>query len=151
MRTAFLVTVVLTAVTAGRDSAHAKESKVKMKDLPPAVQKAVEEQSKGATLAGLAKEVENGATLYEAEIRAGNRTKDVTFDSGGHVVRREEETTLDSIPAPARDAIKKTVGKHKLVLVETVSEKDNTFYEAHYRSGLRTKELKVDAAGQPVK
>src|SRR5438067_1159643 len=103
--------------------AESAEKKVKMGDLPPAVQKAVEEHSKGATLAGLAKEVENGATLYEAQLKICGRTKDVSFNSEGQVVIVEEETSLDSVPAPARDAITKALGKNKLLLVETVSEK----------------------------
>ena len=45
------------------------ESKVKMGSLPPAVQQAVKEQSQGAKLVGLAKEVEDGKTLYEAELK----------------------------------------------------------------------------------
>ena len=129
----------------------ASEKKIQMKDLPPAVQKAVEEQSKGATLAGLAKEVENGVTLYEAEFKIGGRTRDVTFDPNGQVVIVEEETSIDSIPAAAREAIQRSAGKRKLLLVETVSERGSTFYEAHYRAGILSKELKVDAAGKPVK
>ena len=147
MKTTWIGIYVCAVLAAG---ASAWEKKVQMKDLPPAVQKAVEEQSKGATLAGLSKEVEKGVTLYEAELKAGGRTKDVTFDAAGNVVISEEETSIDSIPAPAREAIQRTVGKRKLVLVETVSEKGSTFYEAHYKSGPFTKELKVDAAGKAV-
>jgi hypothetical protein len=40
--------------------ALASEVAIKMKDLPAAVRKTVEEQSKGATLHGLSKEVEAG-------------------------------------------------------------------------------------------
>jgi len=147
MRTALLALLILAGPASTKDS----EKKIRMQDLPPAVQDAVKEHSTGATVIGFAKEIEGGATLYEAEMKVGNRTKDVTFDPQGKVVTVEEETTLDSIPAPARDAIRKAAGKHKVLLVESVSEKGSTFYEAHYRAGLHTKEIKVDAAGQPVK
>jgi hypothetical protein len=130
--------------------AESAEKKVKMADLPPAVQKAVREQSNGATLTGLSREVENGVTLYEAELKVAGHTKDVTFDRDGKVVIVEEETTLDSIPPPAREAITKVVGRRKLLLVETVFEKGATFYEAHFRSGLRTREIKVDETGKQV-
>ena len=148
-RDAEIITLALLWIVTG--TAAAGEKKIQMKDLPAAVQKAVEEQSKGATLAGLSREKENGVTLYEAEMKVGNRTKDVTFDESGKIVILEEETTLDSIPAPAREAIQKAVGKRKLLILEMVSEGASRFYEAHYRSGLFTKELKVDAAGKPVK
>src|SRR5258706_15262444 len=122
-----------------------------MQDLPPAVQQAVKEQSKGATLRGLAKEVENGKTLYEAELRVAGKTKDVTFDSDGKIVTVEEEVAIGSIPAAAREAIQKAVGSAKLLLVETVTEGGRTFYEAHFKKGGQQSEVKVDAAGKPVK
>jgi len=42
--------------------AEASEKKVAMRDVPAAVQQAIKEQSKGATLKGVATEVENGKT-----------------------------------------------------------------------------------------
>lgn len=39
---------------------ESREQRVKMADLPPAVQAAVKAQSKGAQIRGLSKEVENG-------------------------------------------------------------------------------------------
>ena len=64
-----------------------------------------------------------------------------------NAVSVEDQTTLDQIPAPAREAIAKAGGNHKL-LVETVSEKGSTFYEAHFKTGLRTQEIKVDVMGK---
>jgi hypothetical protein len=60
MITAVLASALVTAVLAAQDS----EKKIKMQDAPAAVQQAIKEQSKGATLRGLASEVENGKTLY---------------------------------------------------------------------------------------
>ena len=151
MKTALATALVLSVILARAASAQETEKKIQMKDLPPAVQQALKDHSKGATLVGFAKEVEGGVTRYEAEMKVGNRTKDVTFDPNGNLLSIEEETTLESIPTPARDAIQKAVGKRKLLLVETVSEKGTTFYEAHFKSGLRTKEVKGDAAGAQVK
>ncbi len=38
--------------------------KLELKDLPSAVRKTVEEQTKGATIKGIAKEKEKGKTVY---------------------------------------------------------------------------------------
>ena len=129
----------------------AGEKKVKMQDLPPAVQKAVTEQSQGATLVGLARETEDGKTFYEAELKINGRTRDISFDPTGKVVIVEDETPIENIPAPAREAIQKAAGKKKILLVETVTEDGKTFYEAHIRALIRTTEVKVDSAGKPVK
>ena len=86
---------------------QASEQRVKMEDLPPAVQATVKAQSQGATLRGLSKEVENGKTLYEAEMVVNGHGKDVEIDASGAVVAVEEEVALSSLPAAARAAIAK--------------------------------------------
>ena len=145
MFTAIASTVVCAALVA------ASEKKVAMKDVPAAVQQAIKEQSKGATLKGLAKEVEHGKTLYEAELKVNGHSKDVTFDAQGQVVSVEEETPIADIPSAAREAIQKAAGGGKVLVVETVTEGGKTFYEAQVRNGLKKSEVKVDASGQPVK
>ena len=75
----------------------------------------------------------------------------MTFDEAGKIITTEEEVALASIPAAARDAIQKSVGKGKVTLVETVTGGGTTFYEAHARKGGKEIEVKVDASGNPVK
>jgi len=46
-----------------------QEKTISRSDLPPAVEKTVAEQSKGATIRGFSEEKESGKTFYEAELR----------------------------------------------------------------------------------
>jgi len=159
MRKRLTVAVVLAAMLLGTGVAAAqgqeedKETKVKMQDLPPAVQQAVKEHSKGAKLRGLTQETKNGNTFYEAEMEVNGRTRDVTFDASGKLVSVEEEVAIDSIPAAAREAIKKAAGTGKITLVESVTEGGKTVYEAHIQKGPGKSEVevKVDARGNSVK
>ena len=59
----------------------AAETPVQMKDLPAAVQKTVQEQTRNAKLNGLAKEVEDGKTFYEAETTVNGKSRDVLIDA----------------------------------------------------------------------
>ena len=138
--------ILLTAVTA---LAQDSETKVKMKDLPPAVQAAVKQQSEGATLRGLAKEVEKGKTFYEAELKVNGHNKDVLMDPDGKVVSIEEEVPLASVPAAVKAEIEKQAGKRKILFVESVT-KDGAiaYYEAHVKSGVKSKEIKVGTDGK---
>ena len=129
----------------------AAEKKIKMQEMPAAVQQAVKEQSKGAVIRGFAQEVENGQTLYEMELTVNGHAKDVTFDGAGKAVSVEEEVPLESVAGPAREAIQKAVGKGKLQKVETVTENGNSFYEASIRKSGKSSEIKVDANGAVVK
>src|SRR5467141_1334207 len=103
LKTIFIMSLPLMAAAA--------EKKIKMQEMPAAVQQAVKDQSKGAVIRGFATEVENGQTLYEMELTVNGHAKDVTFDGTGKVVSVEEEVPLESVAAPAREAIQKAVGK----------------------------------------
>ena len=125
----------------------ASEVPVKMKDLPPAVQKTVLEQTKGAELKGLSKEVEHGKTFYEAETRVNGRGRDLLIDADGAVVEIEEEVTLDSLPAEARAAIEKSASGGKITKVESVTKGNIVTYEAAMLKGGKKSEIVVAADG----
>jgi uncharacterized membrane protein YkoI len=146
-----LATIALSALATGGVLAQDSEKKVNMQDLPAAVQKAVKGYSKEAKIRGLATEMDNGKTVYEAELTVAGHSKDVTFDADGHVVSIEEETTLANIPAAARDAIQRAAGKARVTEVEAVTERGKTFYEAQIKRAGKKSEVKVDAAGALVK
>jgi len=130
----------------------AAEKRVKMESLPPAVQKTVQEQAKGATIRGLSIEIEDGKTFYEAELKINGHNKDVLIDPNGAVVEVEEEVALDSLPAAAKDAIQKHAAKGKIVLVESVSKNDTLVaYEAKIKTAGKTSEISVKPDGSPAK
>ena len=123
-----------------------------MKDLPPAVQKTVQELGKTSTLVSFAQEVEDGKTMYEAATKVNGKTHDVTIDAEGKIVMTEDEVAIDSIPAPARAAIEKEAAGGKITLVEKVSKGSDVKYEAAItpKSG-KKKEVSFSAEGSPVK
>ena len=130
----------------------AAEKRVKMESLPPAVQKTVQEQAKGATIRGLSIEIEDGKTFYEAELKVNGHNKDVLIDPAGSVVEVEEEVALDSLPPAVKDAIQKRAAKGQIVLVESVSKNDAVVaYEAKIKTAGKTSEVKVNPDGSPAK
>ena len=131
--------------------AQNSEKPVTMKDLPEAVRKTVQEQSKGATLRGLAKEVEDGKTFYEAELTVNGHNKDVLIDSSGAVVEIEEQVALSSVPAEVKATILKNAGKGKITAVESIT-KNNILeaYEAHVSRAGKKSEIKVAPDGKLI-
>lgn len=129
----------------------AAEKKVQMKDLPPAVQQAVQEQTKGAEIKGFSKETENGRTEYEVETMLDGKSRDLTLDAKGTVMEVEQEVGIDSLPAAARAAIEKRAEGGKVVKVETVTRGSAVSYEGTFTKGGRTHEVGVKADGSPVK
>ena len=121
-RTASLVLMAAAAIATAKT--------LQVKDLPPAVQKVVQEQTKGAEIKNISKEKEKGVTQYEVETLVNGKHRDFNVDDKGTLIIVEEEVALDSIPAAAKSAIEKKVGTGKLGIVETVTEGGATRYEA---------------------
>jgi len=128
------------------------ESKVKMEDLPLAVQKTAKGQSKNATLAGLSKEVEGGKTVYEIETKVNGKSRDVVVDAMGAVIEVEEEVEMSSLPVAAQEAIRQKIGGGKLKKIEAVTKGSTVSYEASYlgKRG-KTSEFAVNADGSTHK
>ena len=131
--------------------AEEKETKVALKDLPPAAQKAVQNLIKGAELKGLSKEEENGKTVYEIETLKNGKTRDALIDASGAVLEIEEGTTLNEIPGPAKIAIEKAATGGKITKVETVTKGGDITYEAAIKKAGKSSEIKVKADGSIIK
>lgn len=112
-----MVGMALVAVTV-----QAQEKKLLRKDLPPAVERTVAEQSKGATIKGFSTEVENGKKIYEAALVVDGHGRDISMDQDGRVLEIEDEVVLASLPSAVQDGLKKAAGKGTLGKVESVTK-----------------------------
>lgn len=120
-----------------------------MRDLPPAVHKTAMEQSRGARISGVSKEIEDGKTFYEISMIVGGLGKDVLIDSEGNVAEIEEVVTLDSLPSAVKAEIKKQTGRGRILKIESITKKNAIVaYEALIRSQRKLKEIKIDPDGK---
>lgn len=134
--------VVATAV-----GISAQDKKMQLKNLPAAVQKAVQDQTKGATLVGFSEEREDGKVLYEAETKVNGRTRDLLFDSAGTLIEVEEEVAPAALPA----AVQSSLSTHgKILKVESVTKGSTVTYEAQVEKNGKKSEVVVDAKGNAI-
>ncbi|HVO98741.1 MAG TPA: hypothetical protein VMT15_11775 [Bryobacteraceae bacterium] len=132
--------------------AFAAEKKLALKDLPPAVQKTVQEEAKGAEIKSIGKETEHGVAQYEIETILNGKHRDFNVDTKGKLLLVEEETTIDAVPAAAKAAILKKVADGKLGMVETFTRNGETMFEAAYTTKAGKKhEVLVKADGTETK
>jgi uncharacterized membrane protein YkoI len=151
MSRAIRVAAVATVLFSIFAIAQNREKKIQRSDLPPAVETAVAEQSKGATLRGFSQEKDNGQTYYEAELMVNGHTKDVLVDANGSVVEIEEQVATGSLPAAVRQGLQDKAGKGKLVKVETLTKKDKLVaYEAKVLTNGKTSEVEVGPDGKAL-
>jgi len=131
--------------------AEETETKVRFQELPEVVQRAASEQSKGATVQGYEKEIENGHTFYEVELKSGGKNKDVLLDETGKVVEVEQEIDEADVPPAALAAIRKQSAGAKIVKIESVTKDQQVSYEATISKGSKKSEIAVGADGSAVK
>ena len=132
-------------------SAFGQEKKVKKSDLPAAVQKTADEQSKGATVRGYGQETEDGKVAYEVQLTVNGHGKDITIDPQGNVMEIEEEVDMKSLPAEVRAGLEKQAGKATLGKVESLTKHGSLVaYEAQVRDGEKHSEIQVGPNGKPL-
>lgn len=144
----FTICAVLSIFALG---AAASEKKVRMQDLPPAVQATVKAQTQGATLLALNMEVENGKTEYEAETKVNGHGRDIQIDPTGKIVAIEEEVPFESIPAAAKSGLTKLAAGGKIKKIESVTKGKTVTYEAVVTKDGKSSEIVVSANGSPSK
>jgi hypothetical protein len=84
-----IVVVSLTAVAASADDVS--EEAVKLTDCPKAVQKTLKRESRGGKIVEIEKEVEDGETIYEAEVMIDGKEYDIEIASDGTLLSKELE------------------------------------------------------------
>jgi uncharacterized membrane protein YkoI len=142
----------LLASTAVASLTFAAETRVSLESLPPAVQAAVKQQTKDATLDGISKEIEHGKPEYEAETHVNGKSRDIVFDQTGAVLETEDETDLDAIPAAAKAAIMRHAAGGTVEKVEKVTAGSTVRYEASIKSkSNRKSEFSVNPDGSTKK
>jgi len=145
----FALIAALAAVSFAQE--QGEDKKIQRADLPPAVEKTVASQTRGATIKGFSQEKENGQTLYEAETTVNGHSKDITIDAGGAVVEIEEQVALDSLPAAVKNGLQAKAGTGKILKVESLTKHDKLVaYEAKVQSAGKKTEIQVGPDGKPL-
>jgi len=133
------------------NTASAQEKKIKRSDLPPAVEKTVAEQSKGATIRGFSTEQEKGQTLYEVEMTVNGHSKDISMAADGTVVEVEEQVALDSLSAEVKAGLQAKARAGKILKVESLTKKGKLVaYEAQVETNGKKSEVQVGPDGKPL-
>jgi uncharacterized membrane protein YkoI len=148
---AITVAVVATMLFGVLAVAQEQEKKIKRSDLPPAVEKAVAEQSQGTNIRGFSQEKENGQTFYETELTVNGHSKDILMDAQGSVVEVEEQVPVESLSPAVRNGLQAKAGSGKLVKVETLTKKGKLVaYEAKVATNGKKSEVQVGSDGKPL-
>jgi hypothetical protein len=150
LRSKLMIASLVTGL-ATLSAVQAQEKRIKREELPPAVEKTVAEQSKGATIRGFSTELERGKKLYEVELRVDGHGKDISMDEQGNIVEVEEEVSLDSLPPAVKDGLTKAAGDGTIGKVESITKNGKLVaYEAVVKTGTKRSEIQVGPDGKEL-
>ena len=129
----------------------AQEKKLKKSELPAAVQKTADEQSKGATVRGYSTETEDGKVSYEVQLTVNGKTRDISMDASGVITEVEDQVEFASLPDAVQSGLKKKAGAGKILSVVSLTKKDKLVaYEAVVETAGKKKEVQVGPDGKPL-
>ena len=111
---------LITLLCAGGARADETRQSIKPADLPQAVRETVNRQQAGGTLLRLEKFVREEIPIYEAEFSNGAAKKFVVIDADGKVLEIRQPVNLGEISKAAKAVIESSVGKGKLISLESV-------------------------------
>src|SRR5712692_2897351 len=141
----------LVIVVAMVSAIQAQEKKIKREELPPAVEKTVAEQSRGATIRGFSTEIEKGNRLYEAELTVNGHGKDISMDEKGNIVEVEEQVSMDSLAPSVKEGLKKAAGTGTIGKIESITKNGKLVaYEAVVKRGRKLSEIQVGPEGKKL-
>lgn len=139
--------VMISAATLVAANVAAGEKKVELKDLPPAVQAAIQVQTKDLQEFEVSEEDKDGKTFYEVESKANGMSRDVLIDGAGVVVEVEEEIDPSRLPAAARQAVEGVAGAGAIRKVEAVTRDGATEYEVVVKGAGKKSKIVVTGDG----
>jgi hypothetical protein len=93
---------------------------IKLAELPTAVRETATRQQADGTLLRLEKINREGAVVYETEFSSGGAKRIVLINSDGKIVEIRQPVNLDKVSRTARAVIESSVGKGKLISLESV-------------------------------
>lgn len=141
----------LAAIVSIASTSLAAEKTIQRSDLPPAVERALQQQLRGATIVGFTTERESGKQLYEAALLVNGHTRDVAFDAGGSVQEIEEEVPFQTLSPAVKGALTAKARGGTITKVESLRKHDQLVaYEAQIDKSGTHFEVQVSGNGETL-
>lgn len=133
-------------------SSIAAEKRISHAQLPEAVRKTADEQSKGATVRNYTTEVENDQREYEVEMISNGHSKDISIAPNGRLLEIEEQVDINSLPGSVVSALRSKAGQGLIRKVESITKNGALVaYEAQVQAGKKHSEIQVGPKGEALK
>jgi Putative beta-lactamase-inhibitor-like, PepSY-like len=129
-------------------TSQADEEKIPVEKLPAAVTKAVKRKFPKARIQAASREVEDGATTYEVELKIEGRSVDITLNADGKILEIEKEVPINELPRAVTKRLAARYPGAKIEKVEEITKGEDG--PVHYEVAIKA-EVVFTAKGKIVK
>lgn len=130
---------------------YAAEKPISRAQLPAAVQKTADLQSKGATVKRFVTDNEDGHLEYEMQMVVSGHSKDVSIAPDGRLLEVEEQVDVNRLTPGVQAGLKNKAGQGTITKVESITKNGKLVaYEAQVRTNGRHSEVQVGPNGESL-
>jgi len=157
MITGLVASVALALLLAGcsHNKQQSEAKKISPNEIPPQVMTAAKARLPGAEVTSAERENENGAVVYDLELKQGGRKFEMDIKEDGTIMEIEKQIMNPDVPAAAMSAVK---AKYPNATVKEVMEVNKVsggketpdHYEFTLMDGGKEKEVVVSLDGKSV-
>jgi len=126
--------------------AAAEPAVVRLSELPPGAQRAIQQQLATAKLGEITKSIEKGEVIYEVEMIKQRKTRSFTISEEGELLA--EEVFLGELSRPVQKAIRGHVGKGVLGDISKITEDGAVSYEVEMTKQGKTRSFTLAEDGK---
>jgi uncharacterized membrane protein YkoI len=149
MRASLRLQLPVLSLTFASLSLLAAEKRISKADLPTPVQKTADRQTKGGTVHGYSRELENEKVEYEVQAIVNGHDLDIAIAPDGTLIEIEEQISIDSLSPNVRSGLSAAAANGKITKVESLTKHGKIVaYEAQVMTAGKRSEVQVGPDGK---
>lgn len=150
MRLAGRISIALIAALLAASAARAEAKKIKKADLPEEVRKTAERESQGAHVVAYWQDDDDGASIYEVDLKVSGHDKGVLISPDGEVLAVQEDVAWDDLDPAVQEGLRTLADGGRIGQAHSVTQGgDVVGYGADVERDGRTVHVQVGPDGQP--
>ncbi|MBU6392681.1 MAG: hypothetical protein KGQ83_10635 [Planctomycetes bacterium] len=118
--------------------------------MPVAVKATIEKATTGGKVKEIEKKQHGGKVIYDVDYVKDGKEKEIEVAQDGTIVKTEEKTTIDKVPAVVKAAIEKATAGGKVKKIEKEQYDGKVVYDVEYVKDGKEKEINVAEDGTIV-
>jgi len=120
MRLSGRISVAIVAALLAASVVSAEAKKIKKADLPAEVRKTVDRESSGARVVAYWLDEDEGASIYEVDLKVNGRKKGIVVSVDGEVTTVQEQVTWEDLPRAVQRSFRREAGENDIEEVHVV-------------------------------